>query len=111
MPLCQECGRQVEPDELVAGPPAPPGAGTSAPDDDVAGTGVQDAEVDGSGASDPEYRDRCPSCGAVVEDEDEGDEGDARPKAPWHFKVLVVGTAVYLAYRVYQGIGWLVHHG
>ncbi len=31
-------------------------------------------------------------------------------RAPWHFKVIVVGSVVYLGYRLYQGIGWLVHH-
>jgi hypothetical protein len=36
--------------------------------------------------------------------------GEAHVKAPWHFKVLVVGTVVYLGYRLYQGIGWLIHH-
>ena len=29
---------------------------------------------------------------------------------PWHFKVLLVATVIYLGYRSYQGIGWLVHH-
>jgi hypothetical protein len=24
--------------------------------------------------------------------------------------VLVVGSVVYLGYRLYQGIGWLIHH-
>lgn len=42
--------------------------------------------------------------------EDEAGEERVPVKAPWHFKVLVVGTAVYLAYRIYQGVGWLVHH-
>lgn len=30
--------------------------------------------------------------------------------APWHFKVLVAATAIYLAYRALQGIGWVAHH-
>lgn len=43
----------------------------------------------------------CPTCGRVI----------APPqKAPWHFKVLLGGTAVYLAYRAYQGVAWLAHH-
>jgi hypothetical protein len=42
---------------------------------------------------------------------EEGDDDAATPvKAPWHFKVLVVGTIVYLGYRLYQGVGWLIHH-
>lgn len=35
---------------------------------------------------------------------------DRQARAPWHFKVIVVGTVVYLGYRLYQGITWLVHH-
>jgi hypothetical protein len=45
----------------------------------------------------------CPSCGRVI----------AEPvdmKAPWHFKLLVVATALYLGFRLFQGIAWLVHH-
>jgi hypothetical protein len=43
----------------------------------------------------------CPTCGKVI----------APPrKAPWHFKVLLAGTAVYLGYRAYQGVEWLAHH-
>jgi hypothetical protein len=43
----------------------------------------------------------CPSCGKVI----------APPRrAPWHFKVLLGGTAVYLGYRAYQGVEWVVHH-
>jgi hypothetical protein len=42
----------------------------------------------------------CPKCGAEL----------ARRKIPWHFKLMIAATAVYLAWRAYQGIGWLVHH-
>ncbi len=41
----------------------------------------------------------CPTCGTVV--------GDP-PTVPWHFKLLVVAAAVYIAWRIVQGIGWLV---
>lgn len=37
-------------------------------------------------------------------------EETRQARAPWHFKVLLVGTVVYLGWRLYQGIGWLVHH-
>ena len=30
--------------------------------------------------------------------------------APWHFKVLVGATAVYLGWRALQGIDWVAHH-
>ena len=101
MPLCQECGRQVDYEELVAGPPAA----------QVTGPGSPAAQVAGTGTPDPESRDRCPTCGTVLSHEDDSDDEEAHVKAPWHFKVLVVGTVVYLGYRLYQGIGWLIHHG
>jgi hypothetical protein len=44
-----------------------------------------------------------------LDDEEDGDE-EAPRRAPWHFKILAVGTVIYLGYRTYQGIGWLVHH-
>lgn len=39
----------------------------------------------------------------------EGEEEERGP-VPWHFKVMIGGTAVYLVYRLVQGIVWLVHH-
>jgi len=46
----------------------------------------------------------------VLEAEDSATNEETHVKAPWHFKALVVGTVVYLGYRLYQGIGWLIHH-
>jgi hypothetical protein len=70
----------------------------------------------------------CPSCGRIV------DPGRARaaPTAaaptthtpatspapddekpeplPWHFKLLLAALAIYLAYRAFQGIEWLLTH-
>jgi hypothetical protein len=43
------------------------------------------------------------------EDFEEEDEEPPR-RAPWHFKILLVGSTIYLGYRTYQGITWLVHH-
>lgn len=34
-------------------------------------------------------------------------EGEA-PKAPWHFKLLMLGLAIYLLWRVVQGVMWLI---
>jgi hypothetical protein len=42
----------------------------------------------------------CPSCGRRI--------GEP-PRAPWHFKLLLFATAVYLAWRLVQGITWLAH--
>jgi hypothetical protein len=64
----------------------------------------------------------CPSCGRVV------DPGRARRATavnpapapasgpveepavpvPWHLKLLLVALAIYLAYRAYQGVAWVV---
>jgi hypothetical protein len=40
---------------------------------------------------------------------DHADE-DALPPIPWHVKLLAGAVAVYLGWRAYQGIEWLVHH-
>jgi len=95
VPWCEQCRRQVEDDSLVTGPPA---EATEARGTEPAGMPA--------GPGGPVSRDRCPTCGSVL---GEGDE-ETHPKAPWHFKVLVVGSVGYLGYRLYQGIGWLIHH-
>ena len=41
----------------------------------------------------------CPTCGSVV--------GEP-PTVPWHFKLLVVAAAVYIGWRIVQGIGWVI---
>ena len=41
----------------------------------------------------------CPDCGAVL--------GEP-PTVPWHFKLLLVATVVYLGWRAWQGIVWLI---
>ncbi len=43
----------------------------------------------------------CPTCGTLLEEH--------RP-VPWHFRLMIVATVVYLGYRAYQGIAWLAHH-
>ena len=92
--LCSKCGRPLEDDELVAAPATDPEPA------------IEGAETAVSGTDQP---DRCPSCGEVVAPVPEDDE-EVPVRPPWHFKVLVVGTVVYLGYRLYQGVGWLIHH-
>ena len=41
----------------------------------------------------------CPTCGRVIA---------PPPKAPWHFKLLVAGVVLYLTFRAYQGIEWVL---
>lgn len=62
----------------------------------------------------------CEHCQRAVEDEELGEEGtcpgcgtvlrEERRPVPWHFKLMIVATVIYLGWRAYQGIGWLVHH-
>ena len=52
----------------------------------------------------------CPTCGRVVAPATAADaEVDEDHGAPWHFKVLIAVTAVYLGYRLFQGLVWVAH--
>jgi hypothetical protein len=64
----------------------------------------------------------CPTCGRTVDpgavgssaagststavDADADDE--KLPPIPWHLKLLALAVLVYLAFRLYQGIEWLL---
>jgi hypothetical protein len=54
----------------------------------------------------------CPACGRVVaEPPAVGEDGTAvedHPRAPWHFKVLLVLVVLYLGWRFLQMGGWLL---
>jgi hypothetical protein len=58
----------------------------------------------------------CPTCGRVIVAEappasGTGDDATAAaPTTPWHFKLLLVALVIYLGYRAFQGIAWLVAH-
>lgn len=55
----------------------------------------------------------CPTCGrkiATSTDEAPSVATDQRPVAPWHFKLLMVALTIYLGYRAFQGVEWVVHH-
>ncbi len=43
----------------------------------------------------------CPTCGT---------EPLAHRKSPWYFKFMLVASVIYLGYRAFQGITWVVHH-
>ena len=43
----------------------------------------------------------CPICGETPLE---------HRRSPWWFKLLAVATVVYLGYRAFQGITWVVHH-
>lgn len=62
----------------------------------------------------------CDECDRLVDDEELTDAGECpdcgedltkRRPIPWGFKFMIVASVVYLGYRAYQGITWLVHHG
>ena len=44
----------------------------------------------------------CPGCGTVIAEPSKG--------VPWHFKLMVVALVIYLGYRLYQLIAFLVVH-
>ena len=48
----------------------------------------------------------CPRCGSVLAAGESPD--DAEIRVPWHFKLLLVATVVYLGWRAVQGIAWVV---
>jgi hypothetical protein len=50
----------------------------------------------------------CPACGRVVADPSVATTTE-REKAPWHFKLLVAATVIYLAWRAVQMIGWVIN--
>ena len=47
----------------------------------------------------------CPTCGRVLTGPDVAEEP---PEVPWHFKLLVVATVLYLGWRAVQGVAWLI---
>jgi hypothetical protein len=55
---------------------------------------------------------RCPDGHPVgdVEEQPEKLRRFSDEPAPWHFKVLIGATAVYLGFRALQGIGWVADH-
>ena len=44
----------------------------------------------------------CPTCGGTII------EPAVDPKAPWHFKLLIVALVIYLGWRVVQGVEWVI---
>jgi hypothetical protein len=49
----------------------------------------------------------CPTCGRQVA-EPAGQHAATRQRAPWHFKLLVLATVIYLGWRLVQLIEWVV---
>ncbi len=59
----------------------------------------------------------CPTCGRTVERgrahavaTTTDDASDEQPvPLPWHLKLLAAALAVYLGFRAWQGIDWIIH--
>ena len=47
----------------------------------------------------------CPTCGRMIAG---GQDADLGP-IPWHLKLLAGAVAVYLGFRAWQGVEWLIH--
>lgn len=45
--------------------------------------------------------DSCPTCGIPT---------ISHRHQPWWFKFLAVATVIYLGYRLFQGVTWVIHH-
>lgn len=64
----------------------------------------------------------CEGCDALIEDDDLYEDGTCpkcgtqvtepmgHRRVPWYFKFMIAASVVYLGYRAFQGITWLVHH-
>ena len=47
----------------------------------------------------------CPRCGRPIPGPEDSTH---EPTVPWHFKLLVLATVLYLGWRAWQGVAWLV---
>jgi PHP family Zn ribbon phosphoesterase len=60
----------------------------------------------------------CPTCGRTVErggaqstvTEVSDHTDDRHPTLPWHLWLLAAAVAVYLGFRAWQGIEWVIQH-
>jgi hypothetical protein len=53
----------------------------------------------------------CPTCGRTVDTgavATKTEDDEKLPPIPWHLKLLALAILVYLAFRLYQGIEWLL---
>jgi hypothetical protein len=53
----------------------------------------------------------CPSCGRRVEPARADIDGAATEESvpfPWHLKLLAGAAAVYLGFRAWQGVAWIL---
>lgn len=80
MPYCEPCDRFYTPSTLTPEGDCPEGHHVADPED--AGQFVQSV------------------ASPRVEEKE--------PKVPWHFWLLLIAVVIYLGYRAFQGIEWLI---
>lgn len=44
----------------------------------------------------------CPTCGRTIAD------AAGSPGVPWHFKLLLAAVVLYLGFRLWQGVAWVL---
>jgi leucyl-tRNA synthetase len=61
----------------------------------------------------------CETCDRQVDDDEVNEDGECATcgepvaqhrRIPWPFKIMIYITIIYLGYRAYQGVTWVVHH-
>jgi hypothetical protein len=106
LPWCDDCSKFWNRPELAVGGRCPTcgarlGGGGATVGPAVVGPTTADGLPPGPGApaaSEAGVAQKAPSRAAKAN------------RAPWHFKVLVVGVTVYMVYRIYWLIEWLPKH-
>ena len=88
MPWCESCDRFLSPSTVAVDGTCP-----------VCGRPVDPGHAHGSSET--------AAHAEVDADVDDGDE--PLGPIPWHLKLLAAALALYLGYRAFQGIEWLVH--
>ncbi len=107
---CPGCGRVLELRRRL--PPAAPAAASATGPAAASATGPAAAPVPGPatapGPAPADVTGLAPAPGdRAGPGRESDDDGVGRPKAPWHFKVLLVALVGYLAWRGVQGLDWV----
>lgn len=80
MPFCEACDRFYTPSTL-------------SPEGDC---------PEGHHVADPQH------VGEFIQSSAPPREDEKDPKVPWHFWILLIAVIIYLGYRAFQGIEWLI---
>jgi hypothetical protein len=81
MPWCEDCDRFYTPSTLTTEGDCPEGHHVADPDD----------------------------AAHLVQSTAEPREEEPEPKVPWHFWLLLVSVVVYLGWRAWEGVVWLIN--